>query len=288
MIRKRKQLLMYGNICLAAVWLLGSTWTAEAGPDSVTPTARKTQETPKPAAKAPTERLEFPGLTIDRKRHLVDLEATICLDRGPLELIACTKGTKEHESIVTVKAKPRLVHLGLLLIGVKNGKPAMRVRVEAEGSPPRWVDVPPSGDPIGVSLVFKNKDGKTVERPIGDFVVRTGGRSIDAGAKSSNGATGKASRSERAKRESGFPGIFLFAGSHVVQGKDGKGQYMADRQGNVISISTFGDEVVCLPGSNSKDNGDLAWEANSKTLPKVGTRVTLRLRPKAVGHVESD
>lgn len=226
----------------------------------------------------PASPLKFPGITIDLKRRLVDLEATICLDRGPLEVIACTEGTKEHESIVSVKVKPRHVHLGLLLIGAKNGKPAMRRRLKDGGKHPRWVDVPPSGDPIAVSLVFKDEAGKATERPIGDFVRRA----ANAGEERTSGAEAKASKDEADKPEEKFPDSFLFAGSHLIQNKEGKTQYLADLQGNVISVATFGDEVLCLPGYNSKENAALEWEANPKTLPKVGTRVTLRLRPKAV------
>ena len=55
---------------------------------------------------------------------------------------------------------------------------------------------------------------------------------------------------------------------------------LADVQGNVISISTFGDEVLCLPGMHSRDNDALTWEADPRELPDVGTSVTLRLRPR--------
>lgn len=221
-------------------------------------------------AKATTTRIEFPGLTIDRERRVVDLEATVCLDRGPLELIACTRGTKEHESVVSIEALPRHVHLGLLLIGAKNGKPAMRRRLESEDGSPRWIDIPPSGDAIVVSLVLKDGKGAAVERPIGDFVTRTAVEEDD------NPSVHR------------FPDTFLFAGSHVIPREEGEGQYLADVRGNVISISTFGDEVLCLPGMNSQDNEALTWEADPKTLPKVGTRVTLRLRPRAASTKDID
>jgi hypothetical protein len=48
----------------------------------------------------------------------------------------------------------------------------------------------------------------------------------------------------------------------------------------VISISTFGDELLCLPGIYTEANDALMWQANPDKLPKVGTKVTLRLRPQ--------
>jgi len=63
---------------------------------------------------------------------------------------------------------------------------------------------------------------------------------------------------------------------------DGPGprRYLSDDSGNVISLSTFGDEVLCLPEIHSHDNRALMWRVNAKALPAVGSGVTLRLRPQ--------
>ena len=55
-------------------------------------------------------------------------------------------------------------------------------------------------------------------------------------------------------------------------------KYACEYSGNVISISTFGDELLCLPGIHGHANDGLAWEVNSEKLPKVGTNLSLRLR----------
>lgn len=108
---------------------------------------------------------------INFQERCVDLEGSICLDEGMLELIACTKQTKERESIVVVHAKPMHIHTALLLLGAQSGNPAMRRPIGEGGT--RWVDIPPRGDPVDVYLVFRNKEGKVVEHPIGDFVNRS-------------------------------------------------------------------------------------------------------------------
>jgi hypothetical protein len=63
---------------------------------------------------------------------------------------------------------------------------------------------------------------------------------------------------------------------------DGPGprKYLSDLSGNVISIATFGDELLCLPGMHSDDNEALEWQVNATGLPAVGSKVTLRLRPQ--------
>jgi len=48
----------------------------------------------------------------------------------------------------------------------------------------------------------------------------------------------------------------------------------------VITIATFGDELLCLPGIHGHQNGSLMWQVDPTELPKVGSKVTLRFRPK--------
>lgn len=209
-------------------------------------------------------KLNFPGVTINVQERCVDVAATVCLRHGSLELVACTKGTKEHESIVAIEAKPMHIHAALLLLGAKPGSPATRQQLEDQAG--RWVEVPPSGGPVDVFLVLKGEEGRTVEHPISDFIASSSNRSDDA-----------ASTEEEAR----FPThTFLFAGSVLYGDGPGPRRYLSDDSGNVISLSTFGDEVLCLPEIHSHDNRALMWRVNAKDLPAVGSNVTLRLRPQ--------
>lgn len=99
------------------------------------------------------------------------------LSEGALELIACNKDGKIHESIVAVEARPSHIHTALLLLGANNGTPAMRRPVNEART--RWVDVPPTGDLIDVFLEFPDAEGKPVERPISDFIRRTNREGVD-------------------------------------------------------------------------------------------------------------
>lgn len=226
-----------------------------------------------PVPKKPVRNpVKLPGMVIDFQKRCVDLEATICLDRGYLELIACTKGSKEHESIVSIKARPMHVHTALLFLGATNGNPAMRKSVDEEKM--RWVNHPPRGDPINVYLVVKNSKGESVERPVSDFVTRSKERTDEIAVDNDRGPK------EAADKDNKFPHTFLFSGSHLRDNGKGPRQYLADLSGHVISVATFGDELLCLPGVQSQANGALMWQVDSTHLPKVGTTVTLRLRPK--------
>ena len=214
------------------------------------------------------EPIRLPGLVVDFSKQSVDLEATVCLDDGFLELVACAKGSKEHESIVSVVGRPMHIHTALLLLNVDNGNPAMRKLVSGEDQ--RWVDIPPKGDRVEVFFVIKDSNGKTIERPVRDFVTREEKRLDGLGLPTSLSlpTNGKA-----------FPEYFVFSGSILRDNGPGPRTYLADVSGHVLSIASFGDETLCLPNPESKRNATLTWRVNPKHLPKVGTKITLRLRP---------
>jgi len=217
-----------------------------------------TQSAPKP----PRKNVGLPGLAIDFQKRCVDLEGSICLERGFLELVACTKGSKEHESIVAIEARPMHIHAALLLLGANSGNPAMRKPIDEQET--RWIDVPPRGDPVDVYLVFRNGEGRTVERPISDFVAPSEGTAEDQ---------------PDDDEDIEFPHTFLFAESLLRSDGPGPRKYLSDLSGNVITIATFGDELLCLPGIHGHQNGSLMWQVDPTELPKVGSKVTLRLRP---------
>ena len=83
------------------------------------------------------------------------------------------------------------------------------------------------------------------------------------------------------EKESTLTHTFLFAGSHLQDNTPGRPRvYLADTSGNVISIASFGDEVLCLPTYQTQANDALMWQVKPGSLPQQGTEVTLRLRPK--------
>ncbi len=218
----------------------------------------------------------LPGLVVDFKNQCVDLEAKICLDAGYLELIACTKGSKEHESIVAVTSKALHIHTALLLLGADNGHPEMRKLVDEELQ--RWVNLSPRGDLIDVMLVLKDSKGTSIAKPISEFVVRSTGRLDEVSGEVRSDPNQKINRSVGMPLD--FPQAFLFAGSRLRDVVAGPKQYLADLSGNVISIATFGDEVLCLPLHQTQQNSALMWQVKPGALPKVGTIVTLRLCPR--------
>lgn len=224
----------------------------------------KAREIP-PELKAALGKLVLPGVKINLEERCVDVESRVCLKDGMLELIACTKDSKEHESIIMIEAKPSHVHTALLLIGAKPGNPAMQEAINPEMT--RFRHTPPSGNPVDVFLVFKDAEGKQIERPINEFIK----------AADHEDGTGAPASPEAGKK---FPThTFLFAGSILAGEGEGPRQYLCDLNGNVISLSTFGDELLCLPDIHEHANGSLIWGVDGDQLPELDSKVTLRLRP---------
>lgn len=190
----RRALALSLSIAGACAALKASPGASPVGPDAsqepgapptvlVPPDGAK-DAAPPPASKAePIPELKFPGLTINARDRCIDVDATVCLSEGALELIACHKKGKVHESIVAVEARPSDIHTALLLLGANNGTPAMRRPMNEAQT--RWVDIPPTGDLIDVFLEFNNPEGQPVERPISDFMRRTN-RDGDDRTKSGN------------------------------------------------------------------------------------------------------
>src|SRR6185503_19951057 len=93
-------------------------------------TAKKVSEPAKTAAGS----LDSPAMTrlapnydiwIDPKRKIVVVDGKVVLREGALEMFACPKGTKEHESIVAVNSNAQFVHAGLIAVGAEPGHPVV-------------------------------------------------------------------------------------------------------------------------------------------------------------------
>ncbi|MEM9345917.1 MAG: YdjY domain-containing protein [Planctomycetota bacterium] len=192
------------------------------------------------------------GVTINADKKHVDIEATVCLRRGEfLEMFACTRDTREHESILVIDAMPSTMHLGLLLLGLEPGKPLWYDR---DFDPPKLV--PAKGPEVEVLIVIK-VDGVEREIPANRWV------------------------QDNKTKEMMKGNTWLFAGSQFADFQD-KQVYHADLNGSAISLVNFGDDLLTLPNTltDANESHDKVWAPRTKAIPEVGTKVIIRLRPK--------
>jgi hypothetical protein len=180
----------------------------------------------------------------DPKRKIVMLDGEVCLRQGVLEMLACPRNTKEHESVIVVDASPQIVHEGLLAIGAEPGRPVRYDPYQAA-----------SGTPIKIILVWLDESGKRRSAPAQDWV--------------QNVKTGKA-------MDNGW----VFAGSRFVRDQEtGRKFYLADA-GDFICISNFSSAAIDVPVKSSQENSSLLFQAFTGNIPKEKTRVRLVLIPE--------
>ncbi|MBI1371840.1 MAG: hypothetical protein GC159_03650 [Phycisphaera sp.] len=242
--------LMCAAMTLACVAPCATYAAADADrPAASEPKAAEGDASAKPAAP------NLPWVHVDMANKVIDVDGTICLTEGQLELFATVLAGKEHEAVCTIKARPQNVHIAMLMIGLKSGQPS-DWHVDDEGNP-HSRDA--TGDKVHLSIVYE-QDGKTIEKPIGECA-----RHIDTKTPMSGS-------------------VFVFAGSIVVKPKKGDPYYAADATGDVVSLVSFEDEMLAMPKAASKNNDALKWEANTEALPKLGTPIKLRIRPAKEGE----
>ena len=207
----------------------------------------------------------FPGVLIDLDQAIVEVDGVCCLGQGYLEQVACSPGTREHESLFVVHVEPSTLHAALLLTGYQPGTPGSWSFEEG-----KYRFIPPRGDELALAVRISVTGEETVEVPVRDLI-------------------------RDHKSHDSFPDIpWVFAGSFFAQsdawGEPGE-QYIADLTGSIIGLVTFGDEVVGL----SEVIADAAavhtplWEVNEKRMPPVGTPVQLIIqRWEQTGKGESN
>ena len=179
---------------------------------------------------------------IDWQRPQVELDGEVVLREGPLELLACSPGTREHESIVAVAARPLHIRQALGLIGLEAGRPCT---YDAAGD--RWL--PAAGDRLVIEVRYQTPGGtRTVN--VWEWMIDT-------------------KHGERpALRE------WVFCGSRMLR----ENVFAADADGAVVCVVDFDTALIGLAETHSADNALLWVAANPEEVPPAGSPCTLLIR----------
>ncbi len=212
--------------------VVGATWSAGAG--GWEPPVATTSAPP------PVHAKDFAsGVRIDWKRLTVEVEALVVLRRGSLELLACSPQTREHESILSTKARPLHIYQAMGLIGLEPGSPA---RYDATSS--QWT--PSRGEAL--ELRVRYPDGKkSREVPVEQWLV------------------------DVKQRRPPDPLDLVFSGSRTLD----DGRFAADLDGTVVCVVDFDTALIASGSLHSADNEVLWLAANTSAIPPTGTRCTL-------------
>lgn len=213
-----------------------------------------------PAGKTATVPANPPGLTrlspnyevwIDKANKRVVMVGEICLREGQMEMFACVKNTKEHESIVSVSTEAYIVHAALVAVGAEPGHPC-RFRPTYQSA---------TGTEIEITLYWSDAEGKRHEANAEDWLknVRTG-KPLDK--------------------------PWVFGGSGFWTDNAGQRHYQAE-DGDFICVSNFPSAMLDLPIESSQSNSALLFEAVTDRIPPKGTRVSIVLTPRLKGLADN-
>ncbi|MBB3206419.1 hypothetical protein FHS27_002228 [Rhodopirellula rubra] len=217
-----------------------------------------------------------PDLWVDLKAKRVYIDGYVTMTRGPLEMLACPVGTKEHESVIAVFAKSSEVHAALLAIGAQSGTP---VRWDPEFLPPTgqtisvWVmwrkpvqtDAPENSDP--------NAEDSDTEAPsVAERFIPSDQFSV-ADARTWV-------RNMESKKELAEP--WVFAGSGFWSDPEDGTEHYSANAGDMICVSNFSTAMLDVPFNSSADAGNLMFEPFTERLPQRGTPVRLVLVPQPI------
>lgn len=202
----------------------------------------------------------FPGVRVDIATGTAEFDGVVPIDahdpkkpRVYLEVIACTLDTKEHEALVMTRASAAHIHAALLMAGCVPGSPGAWTW---EGATLR--EIAPSGDRVSVELAFTRDGAEVTESPM-EWIIDL--------------------RSGETLRELEPDGFFVFGGS-VWKTRAGRDTYMADDEGTIVGLTTFGTETIGWSALHSPESSveEPRFIARVERVPAQGTPVVVRVR----------
>jgi biopolymer transport protein ExbD len=208
-----------------------------------------------------------PGIVVDAKAKEVRVAATVCLQKGGLELFACNRGTREHESIFVTLASPSDISRALASLGLPPGQAAFTTEGGAAS--------PPAGAVLEASVrFFKVTDEEKARvrkliaagtKPEAIEIAKTDWFTVPAWKllKASGGGEGL----DR-------PFDWVYIGP-----TDPATLRSADHEGTFMCLSNWFSAIVDVPFESGRAWADLLYEANPEVVPPVGTPAELIIHP---------
>ena len=197
----------------------------------------------KPQAAEPQKVGKLAHVTFDAQKKQVRVECEAIEVETPLEFFCVRVGGSEHESVLRTPAKPSDIHIALIAIGLKPGRP-----VQYSESLNKWL--PPQGPPLHITLEWE-KDGKTVSIP-----------------------AYRCMRNLKTKAEM-KPLNWVYCGSREME----DGEFAADVTGYVVSVVNFDLTLIDMPELASNSSELLEWQRNPDVAPPAKTKVTMVIQP---------
>lgn len=222
---------------------------------------------PSPGGPDAGQPLPFVHVDVEAKR--VEIAARVVNREVEwLELLLCTEGGREHETVLTTKAKPSHIHTALLLIGLEPGRVQRGEPIDPDDPGAGFRLIPAEGPAVAVTL----RHERGVVEPAEERETGRGHASETVTADAGSWVW------DRRGGETLAGTTWLFTGSKFVP-HDGREVYVADFSGTLISLVHFGDDVLAPRTEMTNRNDEQALGCHTPAIPPVGTAVTVALTP---------
>jgi hypothetical protein len=190
------------------------------------------------------KRLGKENLWIDTEKQRVYFDGYVAMREGPLEMLACPVGSKEHESVIAVLPQASKVHAALLAIGAKPGTPVAFL--------PRFV--PATGQRIRIWICYRDQDGKY--------------QAVDARRWIRKGETDQDLQED-----------WVFGGSGFWKDPRNNREYYSADGGDMICVSNFATAMMDIPIASSAEASQLMYTPFTDRIPERGLPVRVVLVP---------
>jgi hypothetical protein len=117
-------------------------------------------------------KLEYNGVTLDKKNHRISFAATVNQTVGLVEYLLVNEKGKVHESLFATKVLPHDIHLALLLIGLKDPTANAKAPVPPEAIDSNYLHAAPKlkGPTVRMTVTYM-QDGVQKEIPAEDWIL---------------------------------------------------------------------------------------------------------------------
>lgn len=247
---------------------------------------------------------------LDVKKKRVLLKTRVACNDCLLEMLVCTAGSKEHESVLSFDGKAYVIHTALLALGIKPGKP-----VEFS---PKFQE--PDGPRLKMTVYWRNKEGRIqsmdARKWMRTSVAHYFSKSLAAPpegiefpflelrydpynkellwfgqmkaedkktllAKCDDDEYQKAIEEFYVKSQSQPVTVdFVFTGSHMTKRTEEGPEFYAAEDGYLICVANFASATIDVKAASSASDGNRSYEAKSDIVPPRNTPVILEVSPQ--------
>lgn len=246
-------------------------------------------------------------LNLSKKK--VFLKTRVACNDCLLEMLVCTAGTKEHESVLSFDGKAYVVHTALLAMGTKPGRPVvfspefkapegpeLNLKVhwrDKQGNvksvdAKKWMRTavahyyskPLAAPPEGIEFPFLELRYDPYNKEILWFGQM---KPMDKKALLSkcDDKDYQAAIEDFYQKSQPQPmkADFVFAGSFMAKRTEDSPEFYAGEDGYLICVANFAAATIDIKEESSASDGSRAFEANGELVPPRGTPIILEISP---------